>query len=164
MEVFEAIAKRRSIRAYKNQPVSEDALAKVLEAARIAPSAGNRQEYKFVVVKDEATRKAMVAACNNQAFVGDACVVIVGCATNPAKRYAWVDVAIAMDHMTLAAANLGLGTCWIGAFSEEKVKELLGIPEGVTVVCVLPLGVPATEGMMRARKSKEDLFPQEKWA
>lgn len=164
MEVLEAITKRRSIRAYKNQPVPEDALAKVLESARIAPSAGNRQEYKFVVVKGEAARKALVAACNNQAFVGDAGVVIVGCATNPQKRYAWVDVAIAMDHMTLTAASLALGTCWIGAFSEEKVKELLGIPEGVTVVCVMPLGVPATEGMMRTRKSKEDLFTQEKWA
>lgn len=160
MEVFEAIVKRRSIRAYRNEPVPEDALDKVLDAARVAPSAGNRQELRFVVVKDGAMRKALVAACNNQTFVGEAGVVIVGCSTSPQKRYAWVDAAIAMDHMTLAATSLGLGTCWIGAFSEEKVKELLGIPEGVAVVCVLPLGVPATEGMMRSRKSKEDLFAE----
>lgn len=164
MEVFEAIAKRRSIRAYKSEPVPEESLAKVLEAARMAPSAGNRQEYKFVVVKDEATRKALVPACNNQAFVGDAGVVIVGCATNPARRYSPVDVAIALDHMTLVAASLGLGTCWIGAFSEEKVKQVLGIPDGVTVWCLLPLGVPATEGAMRSRKAKGDLFPVDKWA
>ncbi len=163
MEVFEAIAKRRSIRAYKNEPVPPEKLAQVLEAARISPSAGNRQEYRFIVVKDEATRKALVSACNNQAFVGDAGVVIVGCATNPARRYSPVDVAIALDHMTLAAASLGLGTCWIGAFSEEKVKALLGIPEGVTVWCLLPLGVPAAEGAPRPRKSKEDLFAVDRW-
>ncbi|MEX0974915.1 MAG: nitroreductase family protein [Bacillota bacterium] len=163
VEVFEAIAKRRSIRAYKNEAVPEESLAKVLEAARISPTAGNRQEYKFVVVKDEATRKALVPACNNQSFVGDAGVVIVGCATNPGRRYSPVDVAIALDHMTLAATSLGLGTCWIGAFSEEKVKEVLGIPEGVTVVCLLPLGVPATEGAMRPRKTKEELFPVDRW-
>lgn len=164
MEVFEAIAKRRSIRAYRNEAVPEDALAKVLEAARMAPSAGNRQEYKFIVVKDDTLKKALVPACNNQAFVGDAGVVIVGCATNPERRYSPVDVAIALDHMTLAATSLGLGTCWIGAFSEEKVKEVLGIPQGVTVVCLLPLGVPASEGVMRARKTKEELFLVDKWA
>lgn len=164
MEVFEAITKRRSIRAYKNEPVPEESLARVLEAARLAPSAANRQEYKFIVVKDNALRKAMVAACNNQSFVGEAGVVIVGCMTNPQRRYSWVDVAIAMDHMSLVAASLGLGTCWIGAFSEERVKELLGIPAGVTVACIMSLGVPATEGMMRGRKAKEDLFCQDKWA
>ena len=164
MEVFEAITKRRSIRAYKDEPVPEEALAKVLEAARLAPSAGNRQEYKFIVVKDQATRKALAVACNNQAFVGDAAVVIVGCATNPQRRYAAVDVAIALDHMSLVATSLGLGTCWIGAFSEDKVKEILRIPQGVTVVCLMPLGVPATEGTMRGRKSKEELFPAERWA
>lgn len=164
MELFEAIAKRRSIRAYKKAPVPEESLEKVLEAARIAPSAGNRQEYRFVVVKDESTRKALVPACNNQAFVGEASVVIVGCATNPARRYSPVDVAIALDHMTLAAASLGLGTCWIGAFSEDRVKEILGIPKEVSIVCLLPLGVPATEGMMRPRKAKEDLFVEDRWA
>lgn len=142
MDVFEAIKNRRSIRGYKDEPVPEEALSQVLEAARLAPSAANRQEYKFIVVKDEATRKALVPACNNQKFVGEAAVVIVGCATNPERKYARVDVAIAMDHMTLAAHALGLGTCWIGAFSEEEVKKLLGIPEEVSVVCLLPLGHP----------------------
>jgi nitroreductase len=164
VEVFEAIAKRRSIRAYKNVPVAEDALAKVLEAARVAPSAGNRQEYRFIVVRDEAVRKALVPACNNQTFVGEAGVVIVGCATDPQRRYAGVDVAIAMDHMSLVAVSLGLGTCWIGAFSEEKVKQVLDIPEGASVICLMPLGVPAAEGVMRNRKSKEELFPENKWA
>jgi len=163
VDVFETIAARRSIRAYKNEPVPPESLARVLEAARISPTAGNRQEYRFVVVKDEATRKALVPACNNQAFIGDAGVVVVGCATNPARRYSPVDVAIALDHMTLAAAALGLGTCWIGAFSEEKVKAILGIPEGVTVWCLLPIGIPATEGAPRPRKTTEELFPVDRW-
>jgi len=163
VDVFEAIQKRRSIRAYKNEPVPEESLAKVLEAARIAPSAGNRQEYKFIVVKDEKRRRELAQACNNQSFIGDASVVIVGCSTNPQRRYAFVDVAIALDHMTLAAVAEGLGTCWIGAFSESKVKELLGIPDSVSVVCILPVGIPAKEGAPRPRKSKEDLFPSETW-
>jgi len=163
MDIFEAIANRRSIRAYKNEPVPAESLEKVLEAARLAPTAANRQEFKFIVVTDEATRKALVPACNNQAFVGQAGVVIVACATNPERRFHAVDVAIAVDHMTLAAHALGLGTCWIGAFSEEKVKELLGIPEEVKVVILLPVGIPAKEGVMRPRKPKEELFVKDKW-
>ncbi|MGI6632294.1 MAG: nitroreductase family protein [Bacillota bacterium] len=163
MDVFEAIANRRSIRAYKNEPVPAESLERILEAARVAPTAANRQEFKFVVVTDEGMRKALASACNNQTFVGDAGVVIAACAINPERRFHAVDVAIAVDHMTLAAHALGLGTCWIGAFSEEKVKELLGIPEGVKVVCVLPVGVPAKEGVMRSRKAKEDLFVSDKW-
>lgn len=163
MEVYEAIARRRSIRAYRDVPVPEDSLNRILEAARMAPSAGNRQEYKFIVVKDKQLKQALVEACNNQVFVGQAGAIIVGCATNPERRYAAVDVAIAMDHMTLAAVAEGLGTCWIGAFSEEKVKSLLGIPEGVRVVCLMPIGVPATEGIQRGRKSREELFVENRW-
>lgn len=164
MDVFEAIQKRRSIRAYKDQPIPEETLQKILEAGRLAPSAANRQEYKFIVVRDKERKKELAAACNNQSFIGDAAVVIVGCTLNPERRYSFVDVAIALDHMTLVAASEGLGTCWIGAFSEEKVKALLNIPEKVQVVCILPIGVPAREGVPRNRKSKEELFPQETWA
>lgn len=163
MDVFEAIANRRSIRTYRNEPVPAESLNKVLEAARIAPSASNRQEHKFIIVTDEAARKALVPACNNQGFVGDAGAVIAACSTNPERRFAAVDVAIAIDHMTLTAHALGLGTCWIGAFSEEKVKEVLGIPEDVKVICLLPIGVPAKEGVMRTRKTKEELFSTDKW-
>ncbi len=163
LEVMEAIRTRRSIRGFKNAPIPEEALNAVLEAARIAPSAANRQEYKFILVKDESLRKALVSICHNQTFVGEAPVVVVGCATNPKRRYSFVDVAIVLDHMTLAAHAHGLGTCWIGAFSEPKVKELLNIPEHVSVVCLLPLGIPAKEGTMRSRKSHEQLFPVDKW-
>ena len=158
MNVLEVIKGRRSIRQYKDQPIPEEVLTTVLEAARLAPSAGNMQEYKFIVVRDDKTRKELVPACNNQSFVGEAPCIIVGCALNPKRRYAFVDVAIAMDHMTLVAHSLGLGTCWIGAFSEDKVKELLGIPGEVSVVCLLPIGYPAKEGITRTRKSAEELF------
>ncbi len=163
LEIMEAIRTRRSIRGYKSDPIPDESLATVLEAARVAPSAANRQEYKFIVVKDESIRQALVPICHNQGFVGQAPVVIVGCTTNPERRYSFVDVAIAMDHMTLAAHAHGLGTCWIGAFSEDKVKELLGIPEQVSVVCLLPLGFPGKDGVFRNRKSNEELFPVDKW-
>ena len=163
MDVLEAIKGRRSIRQYKDQPIPEEALSTILEAARLAPSAGNRQEYRFVVVKDEKLRKDLVPACNNQSFVGQAPVVIVGCALNPKRRYAFVDVAVAMDHMTLVAYSLGLGTCWIGAFSEDKVKELLGIPDEVSIVCLLPIGYPDKEGIMRTRKNVDELFAYNRW-
>lgn len=163
LEVMEAIRTRRSIRGYKSDPIPKESLDAVLESAMVAPSAANRQEYKFIVVKDESIKQALVPICHNQSFIGQAPVVIVGCATNPERRYSFVDVAIALDHMTLAAHAHGLGTCWIGAFSEDKVKELLGIPNHVGIVCLLPLGFPAKEGVMRKRKSREELFPVDKW-
>jgi nitroreductase len=163
MEVFETIKTRRSIRAYKPEPISDESLNKVLEAARIAPSASNRQEYKFIVVKEEDLRQKLATACNKQMWIADAPAVIVGCATNPSRRYSFVDVAIAMDHMTLVARSLGLGTCWIGAFSEPEVKRLLGIPDEVSVVCCLPIGVPAQDGVMRSRKSFQELFTTDTW-
>jgi nitroreductase len=163
MDVLECIASRRSIREYRDQPVPEEMLRRVLEAARLAPSASNWQDYKFVVVGDKQMRRALVPVCSNQAFIGEAGVVIAACATKPRRVYASVDVAIAVDHMTLAAANLGLGTCWIGAFSHKRVKEILGIPDGVSIVCLLTLGIPASPGVPTGRKPPEALFSYERW-
>ncbi len=163
LELLKALKGRRSIRSYKGEPVSEEVLAEVLEAGRIAPSSANRQEYKFVVVKDAGIKKALVPVCRNQTFIADAAFVIVGCTTEPTRRYSFVDVAIALDHMALRAHDLGLGSCWIGAFTEDEVKKLLGIPEYASIVCLLPVGVPAQEGVMKERKSREDLFPVDKW-
>jgi len=163
LTVFEAIKNRRSIRKYKDVPVPEEKLARVLEAARIAPSAGNRQEWKFIVVKDKATRDRLVEACRGQTFVGQAGAVIVACATDPSRKWHMVDVAIAVDHMTLAAYEAGLGTCWIGAYEEDKVKEILGIPSGVKVVVLLPVGVPDIDGVPRPRKALEEIIACERW-
>ncbi len=164
MDVFTAIKTRRSIRKYKEVPVPKEQLMQVLEAGRIAPSAGNRQPWKFVVVTDPATRQKLVPACRNQAFIGQAGAVIVACVPDESMKWHMVDVGIAVDHMTLAAHELGLGTCWIGAFEPDQVKEVLGIPAEVKVVCVLPLGVPDMTGTPRPRKQLEEAFVFERWA
>lgn len=159
MDVFEAIKTRRSVRHYKPHPIKEEILKKVLEAARLAPSARNAQKRKFVIVKDPETRKQLAEAANNQDFIREAPVVIVAVATDPERiigdevpSYA-VDVAIAVDHITLQATEQGLGTCWIGAFSQEKVKEILKIPQPYKVVTLMPIGWPADKPKVKTRKS-----------
>jgi len=164
MEVFKALRERRSIRKYKDVAVPQDKLDAVLEAGRIAPSAGNRQPWKFVVVTNPETRQKMVPICRNQEFVGQAGAVIVACAPDPSLKWHMVDIGIAVDHMTLAAHALNLGTCWIGAFEPEAVKELLGIPEDVKVVCVLPVGVPDDEGTPKPRKRLDEIVTYERWS
>jgi nitroreductase len=163
MEVSEAIRKRQSIRAYEDKPVPEEKLNRVLEAARLAPSASNRQNWKFVVVKDAQRRRELGMAASGQSFVGEAPVIIAAVATEPkgimtceVPRYA-VDLAIAVEHIALAAVEEGLGTCWIGAFSQKKVREILGVPEEYKVVTVLPLGFPRREGGTKVRKSLQEI-------
>ena len=149
MNVFEAIKKRRSVRSFLDKSIEDEKLNAVLEAGRLAPSAGNRQEWRFVVVEDLNVRRRIAVAANGQSFVGEAPVVIVACAVTNGHVMSCgqpcypIDVAIALDHISLAAVELGLGTCWIGAFNEGKVKEILGIPEEVRVVELMPIGYPA---------------------
>jgi nitroreductase len=163
MDVHEAIKNRYSCRSYRPEPVPEEKLKKVLEAARLAPSAHNEQEWKFVVVKNAEKRKKLAVAALNQEFVGEAPVVIVAVALEPeevmssgAPNYA-IDLAIAVDHMTLQATEEGLGTCWVGAFSQEKVKEVLNIPEGCKVVVLMPLGFPTDRPGPKSRKSLKEI-------
>ena len=169
MDVLEAIAKRKSIRAYKTIPIPEDKLNKVLEAARLAPSGANRQEMKFVVVKDQKTRAKLSEATGGQKHVAQAPVVIAAVSTDPEKMMICdvpgypVDVAIAIDHMTLAAFDLGLGTCWIGAFNQEKVKSILSIPDKCKVVQLLTLGIPDEDGRPKDRKPIEQIVCYEKY-
>jgi nitroreductase len=168
MDVTEAIIGRRSIRSFLSRPVEEEKLMAVLDAGRQAPSARNLQDWKFVVVRDPATRKSLAEAARNQEFVGQAPVVIVACGTSDyvmtCGQPAYImDVTIAVDHMTLAAIPLGLGTCWIGAFYEEKVKQILGIPEQVRVVALLPLGYPAQTPKPTPRKKVDEILAYEKW-
>lgn len=163
MEVAEAIKRRRSVRAYKPDPVPEESLKRVLGAARLAPSAHNAQDRKFVVVKDAQKRKQLAEAANSQSFIGEAPVIIVAVALKPeyimsceVSAYV-VDLAIAVDHMTLAAVEEGLGTCWIGAFSQKEVKRILKIPEKYKVVTLIPLGFPADTPKAKERKSLEEI-------
>ena len=170
MGVMTAIKMRRSIRHYKDKLLEEEKLDRVLEAGRLAPSAGNLQEWKFIVVKDKGTREKLALAACNQKFISEAPVVIVACAT--VTDYAMecgqlaypIDVAIAVDHITLKAVEEGLGTCWIGSFNEEEVKKILGIPENIKVVTMLTIGYPDYVPGSRKRKRMEQIVVYEKWA
>jgi len=169
MDVFEAIRVRRSIRSYANQPVEKEKLMQVLESGRLAPSANNRQEWRFVVVQDPQKRKMLSEAACGQEFVAEAPVVLACCAVESDRIMACghpayaVDLAIAIDHMTLAAVGLGLGTCWIGAFHEEQVQKILGIPSTVRVVELLTLGYPAEQPKPRPRKKLDEIVFFENW-
>ena len=169
MDVMEAIRKRRSIRSYQDRPVEEEKLRAVLEAGRLAPSASNRQEWRYVVVRDPGMRAKLAEAAGGQKFVGEAPVVLVACAKTDAHKMMCgepcypIDVAISLDHITLKAAEEGLGTCWIGAFDASAVKKLLGIPEQIRVVELMPLGYPAGEPAPRSRLSLEEIVMHEKW-
>jgi len=170
MNVIDTIAQRRSIRAYKDRPVEEEKLHIVLEAGRLAPSANNMQEWRYVIVRDQKIRNELMAAAKGQRFVSEAPVVIACCAKTDEKvmtcgQLAYtIDVAISIDHMTLAAVEQGLGTCWIGAFYEDQVKQILNIPEHIRVVQLLTLGYPQGLPGPRSRLALEEIVMYEKWA
>lgn len=158
------------MRSYLRKPVESEKLNAVLEAGRLAPSASNRQEWRFVVVNDEATRIRLAEAASNQDFVGEAPVVIVACAVTDEHTMRCgqacypIDVAIAVDHMTLAAVELGLGTCWIGAFDEKKAKKILNIPNNMRVVVLLPLGYPADFSISKKKRLPfAEVVKYERW-
>jgi nitroreductase len=170
MDVFRTIETRRSIRDYKKTPIEKEKLKKVLEAARLAPSAVNYQPWRFIVVTDPKIREALRSAYNKNWFVS-APVIIIACVF-PEKAYVrrdgeeyWkVDVAIAMQNLILAAWGEGLGTCWIAAFDEKESKRILGVPENVRVVAMTPLGYPAEEkGPVADRLPLEEIVRYEKW-
>ena len=149
MDVMEAIKKRYSVRSYQDHAVETDKLESILEAARLAPSASNRQEWRFIVVRDKNIRQRLMQAAKDQTFVAQAPIVIAACAKTDShvmtcgQQCYPIDVAIAIEHMALKATEEGLGTCWIGAFYEDKVKEILGIPEkDIRIVALLALGYP----------------------
>lgn len=150
MDLFDVVRTRRSVRTYRSDPIPQEVLTRVLDAARIAPSGSNRQPTRLIVVKDEQTKEKLVSMCHNQAFVAAAPVLIVACGRDIKYdrgewmgRYAMiVDVAIAVDHLTLAARAEGLGTCWIGSFDNAALKEFFELPEDVDVVALTPLGYP----------------------
>ena len=167
--VLEVIRKRQSVRNYQDKEIPEEILQEILEAGRLAPSASNRQGWKFIVVKDEHLKQKLVPACRNQKFVGEASVIIVGCATNlehimTCGEHSYpIDLAIALDHMSLQAAALGLGTCWIGAFYQDQVKVILGVPEDVRIVSLIPLGYPKELGSKTGRKSLSEIVCYDKY-
>jgi len=140
MDVFEAVKVRKSVRAYEDKPVPDDVLSRILESARISPSAANYQPWHFVVVRDAGLRKALSEGMWAK-FLKEAPVVIAGCGDKKASPdWCTVDTTIALQTMVLTATGEGLGTCWVGSFDEEKVKGLLKIPANYEVVCLLAMG------------------------
>lgn len=169
MDVLTAIKGRRSIRAYSPREIEDEKLKRVLEAGRLAPSAVNRQEWKFIVVKDPAIREQLVEAAGGQKFLGEAPLALVACGTEPTKvmkcgQHAYnIDVSIALSFMILEAWEQGLGSCWLGHFDEDKVKKILDIPPEVRVVAMTPLGYPAETPAPRPRKSLDEIVSYDKY-
>jgi len=169
MDVFTAIRQRCSVRAYKETEVEEDRLKKVLEAARLSPSASNRQDWKFVIVRNKETRRKLADAAFGQSFIGEAPVVVVACGTDSKSMMDCgqpthtVDVSIACAYMILQAYALGLGTCWIGAFKEDEVKRILEIPKHIRVVAMTPLGYPDEPPSQKFRKNLDQIVCFEKY-
>ena len=164
--------RRRSVRAYKPDDVPDDLLQQVLDAGRLAPSACNKQPWRFIVVRGETGRRALGAAYAREWF-WKAPVVIAVCIlpkeawtrSYDGQNYAMVDGALAMDHMTLAAAEMGLGTCWIGAFDPAAAREILNLPDGVEIVGMTPLGFPDVEPSprVRSRRPLGEIVLKERW-
>ena len=159
MSFSELIQKRYSVRAYKPDPVEEEKLQQVLEAARLAPTAVNRQPFRLMVIRTAQHKEDLKKIYAREWFT-DAPVVIAICtvesegwARRDGKTYVDVDATIAMDHLILAATELGLGTCWIGAFDPEAARKVLALPEGVDPLLFTPLGYPADEPRAKVRKA-----------
>lgn len=163
------IEKRYSVRAFKSTDVEDDKVKQILDAARLAPTAVNRQPIQFIVIHTRG-RKEELRRIYRAEWFSDAPVVICACLVTSqgwkrmdGKNYSEVDITIAMDHLILAATDLGLGTCWIGAFNPSAAKEILGIPSGVEPVAFTPLGYAADTPLVKKRKSLDELVRYEHW-
>ena len=162
MEVFEAIKGRRSIRAFKRRDVSDEDVAKLIDAAIWAPSAGNIQPWEFVIIRKPDGKKRLVEAAWGQSFIEEAAVVIVVCANENRSMqrygdrgkslYCIQDTAAAIQNIHLAAYSVGLGTCWVGAFKEQEVSQILNVPEGIRPVAIVPIGYAAESASPRSKR------------
>ena len=169
MDFFELVQKRYSVRAYKPDPVEDDKLHRVLEVARLAPTASNRQPFQIIVIHT-AGREAELRRIYGKSWFAQAPLLIAICAIpaqswvrRDSKNYADVDVTIAMDHLILAATNSGLGTCWVAAFDPAAAREVLHLPAGVEPIAFTPLGYPADQPGPKERKSLPELVRYECW-
>lgn len=169
MDVYQAIAKRFSVRVFKDKPVEQDKLERILAAGRDAPSARNRQPWKFVVIRDAKMREE-IARINEQPFMGKAAVIVAVVGTSPDYIMHCgvpadpVDCAIAIDHMVLAATAEGIGACWIGHFKQDACRELLGVPQSAKIVQMFVLGYPAESQRPKMRKPLEQVVCYDKYS
>ena len=159
-ETLETMWTRRSVRKYKPDPIPEEDLHLILEAARRAPTGGNRQKWHMVVVTDPALRQKTAQACNGQMWMADAPAILC-MVTWPGESK--VNGTIVLDHAILAATSLGYGTCWIGAYDPDQVRQVLDIPDDHGIVCLTPVGLPAEQPTMRKRKPPTELFMRDRF-
>jgi len=172
VELIEAIESRRSVRAFKKDPLPEGFVEEAVRIGNLAPSAGNLQARDFVVVREEATKRRLAEAALGQDFVAEAPAVVVVCAN--ARRiahygergrelYMLQDAAAAIENILLYIHSTGLGSCWVGAFDEAAVSGALGLPDWVRPVALLPVGVPAERPARRRRLATSELIHHERW-
>ena len=170
MDFSELVGKRYSVRAYRPDPVEDEKLEQVLEAGRLAPTAANRQPFQFIVIHTEGRKEELLRVYGREWFV-QAPVIICACGIpaqgwtrrDDGKNYTDVDVAIVMDHLILAAADAGLGTCWIAAFDPQAAREVLGLPDDIVPVAFTPLGYAADQLKPKKRKQLSELIRYERW-
>ena len=165
MSLIDVILNRRSIRRYEKRPIPEETMKLILEAGRMAPSAGNRQPWHFIVVTEQELKEKL-SQWRYTPFLKDSAAVIVGCGENSRprlERFTTIDVTIALENMVIAAWALGVGSCWIGGFDEKIVKELLEIPDEIKVVALLSLGYPVGQPTPRRKKPLEEIIHYNKF-
>lgn len=165
-DLFDVFQKRRSIRQFKPEIIRKEDLKIILEAARLAPSANNRQPWRFIIVRDKLRKERLAKAAYDQGFIADADVIVVTLGdpqVSPKTKFKnrriphLQDPMIAVEHMVLAATALGYGTCWIGAFKEKEVKRILKVPRRFHVISLLPIGPPAQFPPPRPRKEIQEI-------
>jgi len=161
MSLLDAIFKRRSIRHYRSEPVRRKVMKNILEAGRLAPSANNAQPWHFIVVTDPELKHALSQGRWNW-FVEDSAFTVVGCG-DKCDSWSTIDTTIALQNMVIAAESQGVGSCWVGDFNEEEVKNLLGIPDNLKVVCLVTFGYPDETPRHRTKKSLEEIVHYNKF-
>ena len=171
MNVLEAIKNRRSVRAYDRRPIPQETFQRLLLALRFAPSACNFQPWHFILVRNDKLRLQVAEASKGQMWMARAPLIVVACGL-PKRAYKQmgghknsveIDLSIALDHLSLVAVSEGLGTCWIGAFDEHKIKQLLLIPDDAIPVALMPVGYPQNMDLNHPvanadRKNPEEIF------
>ena len=165
MSLVDVVLSRRSIRHYEKREIPKDVLDKIFEAGRQAPSAANRQPYHFIVITDNEIKKKLSKGMFNR-FIQDSAITIVGCANINdilTGKWAVVDTSISLQNMVIAAWALGVGSCWIGDFKEDDIKQLLKILDKWKIVALVSFGYPAEQPHQRKKKDIEELVSYNKF-
>jgi nitroreductase len=166
---MDLVKKRYSVRSFQNKPVEESLLLKILETGSLAPSACNNQPWVFIIIRKDATKKKLAAAYERAWFVTAPVIVALCCDLSQSwrrqdgKNYGDVDVAIAMDHITLAATEAGLGTCWIANFISQEARRILELPDNIEPVVFTPIGYSATSQTSKKRKPLDEVVHWERF-